>query len=198
MGQKKQKKSENRGAILAICFGLLWIHPNLTEAGEVTVSAANGGSTAVYDDTTLLVQIDSTREFIDHEKHGFFRLGLMPILVVEGIKIQILSANCLTNLASGFDSTGFSNANLRRLELRKIEVALLNEKTPRLKADVARINAGFFDLSNVTVSLPDAVQISIPKATLQITGLTSGQLRWRQDGMEKAVFIFQTQNPPKK
>ncbi len=149
---------------------------------------------SVYDDATLLIQIDSDRGFIDHEKQGFFRLGLMPILVVEGVKIQILSGNCLTNLTLSLDSLSFSHGNIRKLELRQIEVALLNEKEPRLKAASARLNrAGGIELSNVLVAMPEAGQISLPKATLQITGLAAGSLRWRQEGIEKELTIFNPQ-----
>lgn len=194
MGHRKTTTSVIGKVFLGIWFALLCSYPCSSRAAEVAASAVNNASMSVYDDATLLIQIDSDRGFIDHEKQGFFRLGLMPILVVEGVKIQILSGNCLTNLTLSLDSLSFPHGNIRKLELRQIEVALLNEKEPRLKAASARLNrAGGIELSNVLVAMPEAGQISLPKATLQITGLAAGSLRWRQEGIEKELTIFNPQ-----
>jgi hypothetical protein len=151
----------------------------------------NDASLSEYDGVHLIARVHTTRAFIDHEKWGFFRLGLLPVPVVEGVQVQIQSAGCLTNVLSDLNSWNASSGVSRRLELRNLDISILDEKEPRLHAAIARVGrSGSLELSNVAVGRDGGVPVSIPKATLQISGPASGCLRWNDSGKEVELFVF--------
>ena len=119
------------------------------------------------------MKIRVARIFADHEKYGYFRFGLMSLAVVQGVHIEIESACLLTNALVKLNSWNLSTGNLRRLELRDLQISLLGEKEPRLRAARARVgSSGNLELSSVSVAGVEAATIS--KATLQISGPVAG------------------------
>ena len=156
-----------------------------TTANEVTLSE--------YDskDLSLVFQVHAARIFTDYERRGFFRIGLLPIPVVEDIQIQIQSADCLTNALFALRSWNQPSVGVRRLELRNIEIKLFGEKQSRLRAVTARVGQnGTVELSTVSVFGIAGQQASIPKATLQIAGSSAGCLHWNFDGRSQELFVF--------
>jgi len=181
------------GAHLAVFCILIGTQvPNCAHAGGIIGASLNDASVSEYDGLQLIARVHTTRAFVDHEKWGFFRLGLLPIPVIEGVQVQILSARCLTNVLSDLNSSwNSSSGDLRRLEFRNIEISLLGEKEPRLHATVARVGrSGVLELSNVSVSLDGGGPVSIPKATLQISGPASGCLSWNAGGKGVELSVF--------
>ena len=156
-----------------------------TTANEVTLSE--------YDskDLSLVFQVHAARIFTDYERRGFFRIGLLPIPVVEDIQIQIQSADCLTNALFALRSWNQPSVGVRRLELRNLEIKLFGEKQSRLRAVTARVGQnGTVELSTVSVFGIAGQQASIPKATLQIAGSSAGCLHWNFDGRSQELFVF--------
>ncbi len=145
-----------------------------------------------YQGLQLVTRLHITRTFVDHEKWGFFKIALAPVQVMEGMNIQILSAGSLTNALDVINSAHLSSASLRRLELRNLQISLLGEKEPRLRADSASIvRTGVLQLSHVS-ALNGGEAISIPKATLQVSGPDCGSLRWNNNfGKQEQLFVFQ-------
>jgi hypothetical protein len=131
--------------------------------------------------------------FIDYERHGFFRIGLLPIPVVENVQIQIQSADCLTNALFGLHSWSQPSIGASRLELRNLEIKMFGEKEPRLSAASARVGQdGVLELSAVSVFNATGQQTSIPKAALQAAGSSAGWLRWNSDGHPQEIFLFKS------
>jgi len=182
--------AKNSGVCMAICFIVLWMQsPGRVHAGGLFGQAAEHLTLTEYDDVQPIVKIQAARIFVDHEKYGFFRLGLVPLAVVQGVHVQLESAGRLTNALACLNSWNLSARNLRRLEVRDLELSLLGEPEPRLRAATARANAaGAWELSHV--SLPDGLAGSISKATLQMTGPAAGRLRWRDGEKEAELFIL--------
>jgi len=152
---------------------------------------ANDVTSIEYNGLSPVIQIHTARIFTDYERHGFFRIGLLPIPVAENVQIQIRSADYLTNALYELHSWDDPSAGVKRLELRTLEIGLFGDKQPRLSAVTARVGQnGTLELS--TVSLFDAAdqQMSIPKATLQIAGSSTGWLHWNCDGQLQDVFLF--------
>lgn len=149
-----------------------------------------------YDDVQPIVKIQAARIFVDHEKYGFFRLGLVPLAVVQSVRIQAESAGWLTNALASLNSWNLATRSLRRLEVRDLEISLFGEPEPRLRAATARVNAaGDLELSNM--SLPGRLAGSISKATLQMTGSAAGRLRWHDGEKEAELFILKPAPTPK-
>lgn len=158
-------------------------------------TGANGLTSVEYDGLTPVAQVHAGRLFVDYERHGFFRIGLLPFPAAENVQIQIRSADCLTNALFGLHSWNQPSVGARRLELRNLEIKMFGEKEPRLSAAVARVGQdGILELSTVSVLDAKGRQTSIPKAALQIAGSSAGWLRWNFDGQPQELFLFKPQS----
>jgi len=143
------------------------------------------------DYTLIVAQIHTARLFTDFEKHGFFRIGLLPIPVAEDVQIEIRSADCLTNVLSGLHFGNEPSLGERRFELRNLEIKSFDEKQPRLSARLARIaRDGTLELSNVSITSCTGGPTFIPKATLQITNPSVGWVSWNSGGQPQGFFLF--------
>jgi len=143
-----------------------------TIASDVTISDY------IKKDLSPVTQVHAARIFTEYERRGFFRIGLLPVPVVENVSIIIRSADCLTN--NMFEARFWNRPGMgvRRLKFRNVEIKLFGEKQPRLRADGAQVGReGAIELSNV--SLPNSSEQStpIPHATLQVNGSAIGWLR---------------------
>lgn len=145
-----------------------------------------------YSGAQLAGRIHVTRAFIDHARFGFFKLGLAPVPVAEGVSIQIRSAGSLTNVFEALASWNVSAAKLRHLEFRNLVISLLSEQKPRLCADNARlVQPDVLELSHVSVSSPSLTAVSIRKATLLVSGPDCGCLTWNDAGTREQIAVFQ-------
>ena len=129
--------------------------------------------------------------YVDYERRGFFRIGLLPIPVAENVQIQIQSADCLTNALLALGSWDQSSVGVKRLELRNLEIRLFGEEHPRLSAANARAGPdGSLELTKVSLFTATGQPTSIPKATLQVGGSSVGWLHWNIDGQPQDAFLF--------
>jgi hypothetical protein len=181
-----------RFTFLVLCCLGFWWPGHAVQAQMQLLPSLDGATLEKYQGLQLDSRIHITRTYMDHEKWGFFKIGLIPVQVVDGVDLQIHSADSLTNALTFINSGHLSAAAQRHLELRKLEISLLGEKEPRLGADTASIvRPGALQLSHVSVS-NGGEAISIPGATLQVTGPDCGCLRWNSPGGQNQMFVFQT------
>lgn len=181
-----------RLAFLVLCCLGLWWPGHIVQAQMQLSPSLDDATLEKYQGLQLVSRIHITRTYVDHGKWGFFKIALIPIQVVEGVSVQINSADSLTNALALVNSGRLSPAAGRHLELRKLEVSLLGENQPRLRADTATVaRPGVLQLSHVSV-LNDGGTTSIPKATLQVSGPDCGCLRWDNAGSQNQMFVFQT------
>lgn len=156
-------------------------------ATEVTISECSSK------DLSLVMQIHAGRIFIDYERRGFFRIGLLPLLVVENVHVGIQSVEYLTNALADLRFWQHPPSGVHQLELRNLEIIICGEKQPRLHAATAHVGQeGVIKLSNVSVRDAAGLQISLPKATLQISGPSAGKLCWNFDGHPGKLLVFQS------
>jgi hypothetical protein len=145
-----------------------------------------------YQGLQLVSRVHITRSYVDHEKWGFFKIGLAPVQVMDGVNVQIHSADSLTNALDVIKVSHASLAVQRHLELRNLQISLLAEKDPRLRAASASIlRPDLLQLSQVSVS-NGGEAFSIPRATLQVSGPDCGCLRWNEVNGQNQLFVFQT------
>ena len=143
-----------------------------------------------YNGLQLISRVHVTRTFVDHEKWFFFKISAAPVEVVDGVDVQILSAESLTNALYGIKAASLSSSKLRHVEFRNLTISLLNEKAPRLRAASARIGADdILELSRVSVS-NGGTTVTIPKAALQVSGPESGSLFWNDAGRQEQLLIL--------
>ncbi|MDE3067202.1 MAG: hypothetical protein KGJ60_06570 [Verrucomicrobiota bacterium] len=161
-------------------------------AGQ-TGTAATGLTFSEYNskDLSQIAQVHAARVFVDYEHWGFFRIGLLPVLVAENVQIKIQSAEGLTNTLADLMSWPRPAAEVRQLELRRLEITLFGEKQPRLCAASAWVGAGgVLELSAVSARVRGEPPISVPRAALQVSGPSAGRLSWNQDGRREAFPLF--------
>lgn len=123
-------------------------------------------------------RIDSV--FTEHRKIGFFRVKLLPRLIVEGVRLEFDQAVLGTNWLEGLRFDPAPGVRRSAVEWRDFTVFFPQEKLPRLRAERAYppMNAGAtrFRLDGVTVQT-GGEPISLPHAELRAEG-PSGQVVW--------------------
>ena len=179
-------------AIGLTVLGTQW--PAYVPARDIFVDSAENVTLTEYGDVEPIFKVHAARFFLDHEKLGFFRLGLAPIEVAQGVQLQIESAGRLSNALAKLSSWNLSAFKARRWEIRDLAISLFGEKEPRLRATTARAGAsGAWVLSQVSVTGGPPGLIS--KATLQTTGPAAGRLCWNGANQEHEFFVL---NPSEK
>jgi hypothetical protein len=118
---------------------------------------------------------------VDHlwkefERKGFFRIGVLPMVVMKGVTFEIkqpaLATNALTTLRSW---TGRSGAS--RLELRQVVILVDSELTNRLSVGCIHLGAeGQWELRDGVTLCAGSKEIHSPQGTLQVTGENTGRL----------------------
>jgi hypothetical protein len=184
---------------LWICtaFLYLWAMAFAVNASSLIGITANDLTLCEYNkDASKIVQVHADRMFVDYERLGFFRIGVLPKLVFENIQIEIQSGETLTNVLGDLQTWKTSTAISQRLELKNVEIKIIGETHPRLSAATAHtLKDNVLELVCVSLRYPDAQPIFIPKAILHLTGSSSGKLCWNSAGKPVEVFVFNSHSP---
>ncbi|HEV2329267.1 MAG TPA: hypothetical protein VGY56_10810 [Verrucomicrobiae bacterium] len=180
------------GISIGVFCLVIWLCGAVIAPAQMAFGPAMDDATMeAYHGVQLAGRIHITRAYIDHKKFGFFRLGLAPVPVVDGVQIQVRSAESLTNVLQSLGSANLSSDKLRHLEFRNVEISLLNDKSPRLRADKARLIAlNVLELSHVSISSALQGALTISRATLQVSGPDCGLLTWNDTGNPKELPLF--------
>jgi hypothetical protein len=179
-------------SLVSLQSGLCALNLDEVSGGDVTLSE--------YDPTnlSLVIQIHATRLFTDYEHRGFFRIGLLPVPVAKQVQIALQSTACLTNALFMLQDWKHPALGARRMEFRDLQIFLLGENQPRLRATIAHVGKnGALELSGATVTDLAGKRISLPHATLQVTGKDAGRLFWNSNDRPQELFPLkiQTSNP---
>ena len=112
----------------------------------------------------------------EYQRKGFFRIGLLPMAVLEGVTIQVHDpqslSNSLTHCRQRFDSR-----NACFLELRDVQLIAVGPSTNRLACGRARpARNGKWELLDGVVFDAESKRTQAPQAILDVTGPSSGRL----------------------
>jgi hypothetical protein len=115
---------------------------------------------------SAVVRVD--RAFIDYQHKGFFRIGLLPIGVLDGVTFEAQdAADPLASLACVRHWLGTKAG--QRIEMRRVK--FLFSPTNRLEAGLARCVAGDdWELLNGVHFVSGAGEVQAPRATLELAG----------------------------
>lgn len=146
---------------------------------------ANGIVTAFYDgsNSAPAIVFRANKIYTDYEHIGFFRIGVLPIVVIEDLTIELQRPDSITGIITNMHSwIGEQAAN--HLEIRKIRILVINGTTNYLQSGKAKFLSDYSCefLDGVSVSAGN-IQMSAPAAKLQISNKNAG------------MIIFNT-NPP--
>jgi len=171
---------------------------NVAVAGPVEMAPGGEATFCEYKGLSPVVEIHAANIFTSYERWGFFRIGILPILVADHLQIQIQSAPYLANALADIKTWHQVRPASRQLEAKSLEITLRGEKEPRLRASLARVGPdATIKLSDVTFRDIEGKQVSVSKATLLIAGPSAGRLCWNSDGRQEECFLFQTPNDKK-
>ena len=133
--------------------------------------------------------LKTDRIFIDHRKVGFFHVQLLPVLVVQGVQLELTGENPDDNWAESFKETWLPDLKHGSVEWRDVTVSSQKEASPRLRADRAHPATGktalVCALENVTLTAGGSVW-RIPHAELRkeddrprvVWGAGDGERHW--------------------
>jgi hypothetical protein len=131
----------------------------------------------------------------EHKRVGFFRVQLLPLLVVQGIQLEFTRTNPPANWLDGFRCDWAPAENRSALEWRNFSISFPHEKIPRLSAGRARpvANAGSLicQLEDVTLQTGSG-PIHLPRAEMRTEG-RSGQIVWRESAATIQWNLFSGQ-----
>jgi hypothetical protein len=137
-----------------------------------------GGVIGLYRGTetepATVVRLDHV--YTDYERKGFFRIGILPIGVMEGITFELHHPESVTNsLAQLHQWLGPRAAG--RLELRRVAFVVSAPVTNRLETGRARLAAdGRLALFDGVTLVSGTNQMRAARGALQISGTQAGRL----------------------
>jgi hypothetical protein len=137
-----------------------------------------GGVIDLYGGTeaepAMVVRLDKV--YNDYQTKGFFRIGLLPIGVMEGVTFELQHPDSVTNgLAQMHQWLGARAA--KRLELHRVKFLVSAPVTNRLETGRARVaTGGRLELFDGVSFVSGTNQMWAARGVLQITGEQAGQL----------------------
>jgi len=123
---------------------------------------------------SAVVRVKEVRK--DYESKGFFRMGLLPIAVLDGVVFEIRQPESLaSSLAACHQWLGARSA--KRAELRDVQWVLGGSTTNRLACARAQLtDTGRWNLSGGVSLVSGTNRLESARAVLQVTGPNAGQL----------------------
>jgi hypothetical protein len=80
--------------------------------------------------------------FLDHRKLGFFRVNLLPVLVVQGVRLEFAGTNPTNEWTETFQSDWLPKVKRGAVEWRDVTIGSQKDGAPRLHASGAQPAAG--------------------------------------------------------
>lgn len=140
---------------------------------------------------SVVSKVNVNRLLTGYGRWGFFRIGLLPLLVAEDIRVETSSVGALTNALAGLRSWARPDIAGRRLRLLNLEIVPNGANPSHLRAATAQLgDDGGMQLTSVSLDDAAGHQISLPVATLQLTGPDRGWLRWNVNGAPAKRFFL--------
>jgi len=158
-----------------------------------------GGVFALYSggeqQPATLVRVDKT--YTDYGLRGFFRIGLLPVEVMEGVVVEIQRPELLINSLEQLNQWLGPQA-ASRIELRRVRFLVSGASTNCLESTRARLAAhGRLELLDGVTFVSGTNQMRAACGLLQITGKQTGQLILETKPPVTNNLFSATTNPPK-
>lgn len=139
--------------------------------------------------TAAIVQVGSLRK--DHERKGFYRIGILPLVVAEDVSIRIVDESGLESALSSAHRDILANSDIP-IEIRRLKIATQSGGNPILTCEKAHLRNGGWELRNVQVLVGNE-SLEIAKASLAPRG-TSFELRFEHDSQVRSIDLSFTKD----
>jgi hypothetical protein len=122
-----------------------------------------------------VARVSLVNSVTEYERRGFFRIGLLPIEVLEGVTIEVPdAARAARGLARASEWLGTRKAT--RLEVRRLAVQVSSPTTNRLESGRALpMPGGKWELLDGVSFVSGTNEAHAARGTLQIAGARAGQ-----------------------
>lgn len=132
------------------------------------------------------------RIYTDHQRRGFFRIGLLPMLVAEDVRVEVFQPCEALDALQGAKKW-LKPASSQALEWRNVRFVFPQETAPRLEANKLRLSEdGAWKLTDGVVVRWGTNETHRSEAILQVTGTRAGELFLAHGGTESLNLL---QNP---
>lgn len=181
-----------RRLLLLIVF-LVLLRP-AGQGGEMRTSEARNLAVGIYAGSApaLVGTLRVERVFTEQQRFGFFRVKLMPLLVAQGVRLELDEAQAGTNWTAGFRVKLAPVARSSRIEWRGVSLSFAGESEPRLQARRLQLPdqpaTDHCLLEDVTLET-DAGLVQASRATL-LLGASAGTVVWESSGFLHQWNLF--------
>jgi hypothetical protein len=139
---------------------------------------ARGAKITIYQGTeqqpSMIVRANTI--FRDYQRKSFFRIGVLPIGVMEGVTLEVRDVESITNSLAQLDHWLGPRAG-SRLELRQVTIQIAATVTNRLQAGrIHVLPGGKWELVDDVRLQVGTNQMQAAHATLQVAGERTGTL----------------------
>lgn len=124
--------------------------------------------------------IRAGRIFSDYQSRGFFRIGALPLLVIDKLAIELRDPERISKvLASVGEKFGVNGEARKAVEGRDFRLSFTSSKEAQLRARRVRLESGApWRLQDGVIQQPNSTPIPFHQATLAITGPNAGELAY--------------------
>ena len=129
--------------------------------------------------------------FLDHRRLGFFRVNLLPVLVVQGVRLEFAGINPTNEWAETFQSDWLPRVKHSAVEWRDVDISSQKAGAPRLHAGEAQPAGGTPTVcvfKDVTVEANGA-KWQLPRAELRNVDARPCVV-WQTGGGERRLDLF--------
>lgn len=165
------------------CALLLLLFPVASGVAQIGLPSdmnITGAASYVYVGNEIkpvaLIRVDHI--FNDFQRKGFFRIGVLPMLVLDGLNLELCDtarlSTVLTNVSASFI---IKNGATRLVEGRNFLLSFSMQKNVDVRARVIRLQSSTeWRLQDGMIRRFDAPPIRFRHATLKVSGPNSGEL----------------------
>jgi len=150
----------------------------------------------VSGETQAVAALRMKRVFKDYERKGFFRIGALPLLVGEEVRVEILKPAGGVGLFSQSQEWVGSHSQSVPIEWRRMVLTVPGEAKPRLEAGRVRLrSAGCWELLEGVTLRNENGETKLRQASLHVTPDGIGEVEIPTSASRFRVFEFSTQKP---
>ncbi len=178
-------------AVLVLSF---WVLALSGDGAEARLGEGRQLAVGIYagDGSTLAGTLRVERVFTEQRRIGFFRVKLMPVLVAQGVRLELARTEPGTNWTAGFRVKLSPLARSSRVEWRGVSISFRGESEPRLRARRLQLpdkpETDHCMLEELTLET-DAGLVQVPRATL-LLGSPTGTVVWDSNGFLHRWNLF--------
>lgn len=157
--------------------------PNMVNARDVAYP--------VYLERQIAALVRVDRVFTDYETKGFFRIGVLPILVLDGVTIELRHPIAPGCRFSALDEA-FGSRIRKRFELRRVKI-IDNTSLNRLEAGRVCVTvAGRWELLDGVTFISGTNQTQAAIGFLDVAGARAGEILIETTPPVTRVFVVKT------